>query len=115
MCECVFIMVSTLDRKKPHMDPSAVYDLLVAGVQAWDLTGDCVPCELLLIGETAFPVLVNPQGQVLIATSQYGKGWIVLVAHKGYLGKTKMAQFLQNAVTWLSIFPPSSGGGSTTT
>ncbi|XP_075796880.1 TRPM8 channel-associated factor 2-like [Pelodiscus sinensis] len=87
------------------MDPFAAYDLLVADIQDWDLTGDCVPCELLLIGETAFPVLVNPQGQVLIAASQYGKGRIVVVAHEGYLGNPKMAQFLQNAVTWLSTSP----------
>ncbi|TFK00706.1 c-C motif chemokine 5-like [Platysternon megacephalum] len=110
-----FIMDSTLDRKKPPMDPSAAYDLLVAGVQDWDLTGDCVPCELLLSGETAFPVLVNPQGQVLITASQYGKGQIVVVAQEGYLGKPKMAHFLQNAVSWLSIFPPSSVGGVHTT
>uniref|UniRef100_A0A8C3FJL7 Peptidase M60 domain-containing protein n=1 Tax=Chrysemys picta bellii TaxID=8478 RepID=A0A8C3FJL7_CHRPI len=87
------------------MDPSAAYDLLVDGVQDWDLIGDSVPCELLLIGETAFPVLVNPQGQVLIAASQYGKGRMVVVSHESYLGSPKMARFLRNAVDWLSPSP----------
>uniref|UniRef100_A0A8C4VNF1 TRPM8 channel-associated factor 2-like n=1 Tax=Gopherus evgoodei TaxID=1825980 RepID=A0A8C4VNF1_9SAUR len=87
------------------MNPSAAYDLLVDGVQDWDLIGDSVPCELLLTGETAFPVLVNPRGQVLIATSQYGKGRMVVVSHKSYLGSPKMAQFLHNAVGWLSASP----------
>ncbi|XP_067387068.1 TRPM8 channel-associated factor 2-like [Emydura macquarii macquarii] len=87
------------------MDPSAAYDFLVDGVQGWDLTGDAVPCELLLIGETAFPVLVNPKGQVLIAASQYGKGRIVVISHESYLGNPKMARFLHNAVDWLSASP----------
>ncbi|XP_065279674.1 TRPM8 channel-associated factor 2-like [Emys orbicularis] len=87
------------------MDSSAAYDLLADSVQDWDLTGDSVPCELLLIGETAFPVLVNPQGQVLIAASQYGKGRMVVVSHESYLGSPKMARFLRNAVGWLSPSP----------
>uniref|UniRef100_A0A8C0HAV2 Uncharacterized protein n=1 Tax=Chelonoidis abingdonii TaxID=106734 RepID=A0A8C0HAV2_CHEAB len=87
------------------MNPSAAYDLLVDGVQDWDLTGDSVPCELLLTGETAFPVLVNPQGQVLIAASRYGKGRMVVVSHESYLGSSKMARFLHNAVGWLSASP----------
>ncbi|XP_048680075.2 LOW QUALITY PROTEIN: TRPM8 channel-associated factor 2-like [Caretta caretta] len=87
------------------MDPSAAYDLLVDGVQDWDLTGDSVPCELLLIGETAFPVMVNPRGQVLIAASQYGKGRMVVISHESYLGSPKMSRFLRNAVGWLSPSP----------
>ncbi|XP_006133024.2 TRPM8 channel-associated factor 2-like [Pelodiscus sinensis] len=88
-----------------NMTASAAYDLLVAGVQNWDLTGDAVPCELLLIGESAFPVLVNPQQQVLIAASHYGKGRMVVISHESYLGSPKMARFLHNAVVWLSSSP----------
>uniref|UniRef100_A0A8C8S764 Peptidase M60 domain-containing protein n=1 Tax=Pelusios castaneus TaxID=367368 RepID=A0A8C8S764_9SAUR len=74
-------------------------------VQGWDLTGDSVPCELLLIGEMTFPVLVNPQGQVLIAASQYGKGRMVVISHESYLEDPRMTQFLHNAVDWLNASP----------
>ncbi|KAM8820343.1 TRPM8 channel-associated factor 2 [Eudromia elegans] len=87
------------------MKPAATYELLVDGVGAWDFSGGFVACELLLIGNDAFPVLVSPQKQVLIAVSQYGKGRMVVVSHEGILKDSKFSQFLRNAVDWLKPCP----------
>ncbi|XP_025047063.1 TRPM8 channel-associated factor 2 isoform X3 [Alligator sinensis] len=87
------------------MKPSAIYECLVGGIGQWDFTGDFVPCELLLTGEAAFPVLVSPQKQVLIAVSQFGKGRIVVVSHEEILKNSRFSQFLQNAVDWLRPSP----------
>ncbi|XP_051464037.1 TRPM8 channel-associated factor 2-like isoform X2 [Apus apus] len=87
------------------MKPSATYELLVDGVGPWDLTGGFVPCELLLVGEDAYPVLVSSKKQVLIAVSQYGKGRMVVVSHEGILKDSKFSQFLRNAVEWLKPSP----------
>ncbi|XP_068938569.1 TRPM8 channel-associated factor 2-like [Petaurus breviceps papuanus] len=83
------------------MKPSEVINVLMKGVDCWDLPTNEVPCELLLIGEAAFPVLVNRQGQVLIAVSQYGKGRMVVMGHESYLQYTGLTPFLNNAVGWL--------------
>ncbi|NXU49069.1 TCAF2 factor, partial [Turnix velox] len=87
------------------MKPSATYELLVDGVGPWDFTGSFVPCELLLVGEDAYPVLVSSKKQVLIAVSQYGKGRMVVVSHEGILKDSKFSQFLRNAVKWLKPSP----------
>ncbi|NWX39196.1 TCAF factor, partial [Steatornis caripensis] len=87
------------------MKPSATYELLVDGVGPWDFTGSFVPCELLLVGEDAYPVLVSSKKQVLIAVSQYGKGRMVVVSHEGILKDSKFSQFLRNAVEWLKPSP----------
>ncbi|XP_012589294.1 PREDICTED: TRPM8 channel-associated factor 2-like [Condylura cristata] len=87
-------------------NPTAAFQALVDGVTSWDVPGDSVPCELLLTGEAAFPVMVNGQGQVLIAASYYGRGRLVVVAHESYLLDVRLAHFLLNAVGWLC---PSSG------
>ncbi|KFP87301.1 Protein FAM115C, partial [Acanthisitta chloris] len=87
------------------MKPSATYELLVNGVGPWDFTGDFVPCELLLVGEDAYPVLVSAKKQVLIAVSQYGNGRMVVVSHEGILKDSKFSQFLRNAVEWLKPCP----------
>uniref|UniRef100_A0A8D0F4C8 TCAF2 factor n=1 Tax=Strix occidentalis caurina TaxID=311401 RepID=A0A8D0F4C8_STROC len=87
------------------MKPSATYELLVDGVGPWDFTGSFVPCELLLVGEDAYPVLVSSKKQVLIAVSHYGKGRIVVASHEGILKDSKFSQFLRNAVAWLKPSP----------
>nr|XP_012804776.2 TRPM8 channel-associated factor 2 [Jaculus jaculus]XP_045016901.1 TRPM8 channel-associated factor 2 [Jaculus jaculus]XP_045016902.1 TRPM8 channel-associated factor 2 [Jaculus jaculus] len=85
--------------------PTAAFEALMNGVTSWDLPKDPVPSELLLIGEDAFPVMVNDKGQVLIAASSYGKGRLVVVAHEGYLLCAGLTPFLVNAVGWLRPSP----------
>ncbi|XP_014747032.1 PREDICTED: TRPM8 channel-associated factor 2 isoform X1 [Sturnus vulgaris] len=87
------------------MKPCATYELLVNGVGPWDFTGGFVPCELLLVGEDAYPVLLSAKKQVLIAVSQYGKGRMVVVSHEGILKSPKFSQFLRNALEWLKPCP----------
>ncbi|NXI00520.1 TCAF2 factor, partial [Pachycephala philippinensis] len=88
-----------------EMNPCASYELLVDGVGPWDFTGGFVPCELLLVGEDAYPVLLSAKKQVLIAVSRYGKGRMVVVSHEGILKDPKFSQFLRNAVEWLKPCP----------
>lgn len=87
------------------MTPSACFEGLVAGLHEWDFSGGFVPCELLLTGEAAFPVLVSPQKQVLIAASRYGQGRMVIVSHEGILKSPKFSQFIKNALDWLKPSP----------
>lgn len=76
------------------------------GITSWEVPKGPVPCELLLTGEAAFPVMVNDQGQVLIAASSYGRGRLVVVSHEGYLlDDAGLAPFLLNAVGWLRPTP----------
>ncbi|XP_019337677.1 TRPM8 channel-associated factor 2 [Alligator mississippiensis] len=87
------------------MDSKAAYNSLVKGIDSFNFTEDCQPCELLITGDKAFPVVVSDNGQVLIAASQYGKGRLVVISHEGYLGNPRFSQFLQNAVNWLRSSP----------
>ncbi|XP_027303571.3 TRPM8 channel-associated factor 2-like isoform X1 [Anas platyrhynchos] len=87
------------------MKPSATYELLVDSVGEWDFTGGFVPCELLLVGEDAYPVLLSAEKQVLIAVSRYGKGKMVVISHEGIMKSSKFSQFLRNAVEWLKPSP----------
>lgn len=79
-------------------------------VTSWDVPKGPVPCELLLIGEAAFPVMVNGKGQVLIAASSYGRGRLVVASHESYLQTPSLATFLLNAVNWLRSTPDCSIG-----
>ncbi|XP_053319223.1 TRPM8 channel-associated factor homolog [Spea bombifrons] len=81
------------------------YRSLVRGIACLDFTGNCVPCKLLLNGDSAFPILVTPAEDVLIAASRYGKGRLVVLAHESYLMNPQFTGFLQNAVSWLSPCP----------
>lgn len=81
--------------------PSAAFESLMTGVTSWDIPEDSVPCELLLIGEASFPVMVNDMGQVIIAASSYGRGRMIVLAHDDYLVETQLFVFLVNAVGWL--------------
>uniref|UniRef100_A0A6I8PW14 TRPM8 channel-associated factor 2 n=1 Tax=Xenopus tropicalis TaxID=8364 RepID=A0A6I8PW14_XENTR len=82
---------------KVHED----YHSLVHCIGSLDFSGEAVPCKLLLTGDTAFPVLVTPKKDVLIAAARYGKGKVVVMAHEGYLNMNEFMDFLKNAVSWL--------------
>ncbi|KAI9541299.1 hypothetical protein NQZ68_031627 [Dissostichus eleginoides] len=75
------------------------YLSLMKGLKELDLNGPCVPCDLVLNGDHAFPLAINSQGQVLMAASRYGRGRIVVLGHEGYL--TAFPALVENAVTWL--------------
>ncbi|XP_053330036.1 TRPM8 channel-associated factor homolog [Spea bombifrons] len=84
-----------------EMNPADSYKALVKNIATLDFTEGHVPCDLLLTGDKAFPVVVNAEGQVLIAASQYGKGRLVVVTHEGYISSPHFTQFIENAIQWL--------------
>ncbi|RVE64367.1 hypothetical protein OJAV_G00125280 [Oryzias javanicus] len=77
----------------------AAYLSLMRGLRELDLSGSFVPSDLVLIGDHAFPLAMNSQGQVPMAASLYGKGRIVVLGHEGYL--TAFPALVENALTWL--------------
>lgn len=82
------------------------YARLMRGVPELDLCGPSAPSDLVLIGDHAFPLAMNSQGQVLMAASLYGRGRIVVLGHERYL--TAFPRLVENAVSWLG------GGGADT-
>nr|AAH31718.1 Fam115a protein [Mus musculus] len=90
--------------------PSAAFEALMNGVTSWDIPEDSVPCELLLIGEASFPIMVNDVGQVLVAASSYGRGRMVVASHEDFLLESQLFVFLVNAVGWLRSSPNSAIG-----
>lgn len=87
------------------MDPANSYSFLVRDIQSLNVTEDFNPCELLLTGDEAFPVLVSSKKQTLIAASQYGKGRMVVVAHEAILQLPKFLPLIKNALEWLKPSP----------
>ncbi|XP_013763482.1 TRPM8 channel-associated factor homolog, partial [Pundamilia nyererei] len=75
------------------------YASLMRGLKELDLQGPCVPSDLVLIGDHAFPLAMNSRGQVLMAASLYGSGRIVVLGHEGYL--KAFPALVENALTWL--------------
>ncbi|XP_077065046.1 TRPM8 channel-associated factor homolog [Siphateles boraxobius] len=75
------------------------YYTLMSGLQELDFQGKAVPSDLVLIGEHAFPLSMNPRGQVLMAASHYGQGRIVVLGHEEYL--THFPGLIENALMWL--------------
>ncbi|KAM4565932.1 TRPM8 channel-associated factor homolog [Odontesthes bonariensis] len=75
------------------------YRFLMRGLRELDLRGTSVPCNLVLNGEHAFPLLMNSHGHVLMAASRYGNGRIVAVGHETYL--FAFPDLVENALTWL--------------
>uniref|UniRef100_A0A8D3DR19 Peptidase M60 domain-containing protein n=1 Tax=Scophthalmus maximus TaxID=52904 RepID=A0A8D3DR19_SCOMX len=75
------------------------YMSLMRGLRELDLRGPCVPSDLVLIGDHAFPLAMNSRGQVLMAASLYGSGRIVALGHEAYL--TAFPALVENALTWL--------------
>ncbi|XP_010896982.4 TRPM8 channel-associated factor homolog [Esox lucius] len=82
------------------------YASLMRGVQQLDLSGPCVPSDLVLIGHDAFPLAMNARGQVLMAASFYGDGRLVVLGHEAYL--TAFPALMENALAWLAGSPCSS-------
>nr|DBA20382.1 TPA: hypothetical protein GDO54_017170 [Pyxicephalus adspersus] len=83
------------------MNPSESYKFLVKNIKSLNFIDEAMPCDLLLYGDSAFPVIVNPIGQVLIAASQYGKGRMVVMGHENYVASPNFKQFIENAIEWL--------------
>ncbi|XP_017290842.1 TRPM8 channel-associated factor homolog [Kryptolebias marmoratus] len=75
------------------------YKSLVKGLKELDLRSSSVPCNLVLSGENAFPVVMNSDGHVLMAASRYGRGRVVVLSHERYL--TLSPALVENAVIWL--------------
>ncbi|XP_044210663.1 TRPM8 channel-associated factor homolog [Thunnus albacares] len=75
------------------------YISLMRGLTELDFNGPSVPCDLVLIGDNAFPLVMNSRGQVLMAASMYGHGRIVVLGHESYL--TTFPALVENALTWL--------------
>ncbi|KAL0153613.1 hypothetical protein M9458_051093 [Cirrhinus mrigala] len=75
------------------------YHTIMCGLQKLDLQMNAVPSDLVLIGEHAFPLVMNPKGQVLMAASYYGKGRVVVLGHEQYL--TSFPGLIKNALKWL--------------
>ncbi|XP_068567403.1 TRPM8 channel-associated factor homolog [Cebidichthys violaceus] len=80
----------------PH---EGAYMSLMRGFRELDLRGPCIPSDLLLTGDHAFPLAMNSNGQVLMAASLYGRGRIVVLGHESYL--TTFPALVENALTWL--------------
>ncbi|XP_043937881.1 TRPM8 channel-associated factor homolog [Protopterus annectens] len=77
------------------------YRCLVDGIHTLPFCGEPVPCELLLTGDTSFPVTLSSTGQVLIAAAKYGSGKMVVLSHEAYISTPEFARFIQNAINWL--------------
>lgn len=79
------------------------YESLVKGLKQLDLRSVSVPCNLVLAGEDAFPLVMDSDGHVLMAASLYGRGRIVVLGHEQYLSLAP--DLVENALIWLG------GGG----
>ncbi|XP_065137596.1 TRPM8 channel-associated factor homolog [Paramisgurnus dabryanus] len=75
------------------------YCTIMTGLSELDLQGNPVPSDLVLIGSDAFPLAMNPKGQVLMAASRYGQGRVVVLGHEDYL--TRFPRLIKNALMWL--------------
>uniref|UniRef100_A0A3Q3KGN9 Peptidase M60 domain-containing protein n=1 Tax=Monopterus albus TaxID=43700 RepID=A0A3Q3KGN9_MONAL len=75
------------------------YVSLMRGLAELDFSGPSVPSALVLTGDDAFPLVMNSQGQILMAASLYGRGRIVVFGHECYL--TAFPALVENALTWL--------------
>lgn len=88
--------MSTQPPKNQHEE---AYVRIMSGLRELDFRGESVPCDLVLIGDHAFPLAMNSHGQVLMAASLYGQGRIVVLGHEVYL--TAFPDLVENAVSWL--------------
>ncbi|KAJ8280239.1 hypothetical protein GJAV_G00052200 [Gymnothorax javanicus] len=86
------------------MSRAETYSALMHGVGEVELRGRPVPSNLALIGDEALPLVMNPQGQVLMAASTYRTGRLVALGHEDML--TACAALVENALVWLN---PNSG------
>lgn len=81
------------------MERELDYCSLMKGIEELDFQGNADPSDLVLIGSNAFPLSMNPRGQVLMAASRYGQGRIVVLGHEAYL--TRFPDLVENALNWL--------------
>lgn len=88
--------MSTQPKQDCHEE---AYLCIMGSLRELDFRGGSVPCDLVLIGDHAFPLAMNSQGQVLMAASLYGQGRIVVLGHEVYLNA--FPDLVENAVTWL--------------
>ncbi|KAG5269322.1 hypothetical protein AALO_G00200720 [Alosa alosa] len=79
------------------------YCKLMHGIQQLNFEEEHIPSDLVLIGDHAFPLAMNPRGQVLMAASSYGKGRMVVLGHEKHL--TDFTSIVENAVSWLMQSP----------
>ncbi|XP_058489980.1 TRPM8 channel-associated factor homolog [Solea solea] len=82
-----------------HNQHEGAYTQLMKGLKELDFRDTGVPSDLVLIGDHAFPLAMNSQGQVLMAASLHSKGRIVVLGHEGYL--RAFPALVENALTWL--------------
>lgn len=82
------------------MSREEAYCTLMQGVDQLDFKGRPIPNDLALIGDDAFPLAMNPRGQVLMAASTYGKGRLVVLGHEDML--TAFPVVVENALVWLN-------------
>ncbi|XP_070610537.1 TRPM8 channel-associated factor 2-like [Erythrolamprus reginae] len=82
-------------------------DQLVSGISTLDLRGNYCPCQLLLRGDQAFPVVKTSKGQVVVAASYYGRGKMVVTAHELIPPSPPVLPFIKNALEWLKPSPRS--------
>lgn len=75
------------------------YYTIMSGLEEIDIQGQSVPSDLVLIGDHAFPLAMNPRGQVMMAASRYGQGRVVVLGHESYL--TRFPGLIENALMWL--------------
>ncbi|KAJ3591133.1 hypothetical protein NHX12_009080 [Muraenolepis orangiensis] len=75
------------------------YISITKNLRELDIRGSAVPSDLVLIGDHAFPLAMNTQGQVLMAASLFGRGRIVVLGHESYL--TTFPALVENALVWL--------------
>ncbi|CAN9511096.1 unnamed protein product [Ophioblennius macclurei] len=90
-------MNSTMCQESFHKEG---YLSLMRGLSQLDLLEvSAVPSKLLLSGDHAFPLIMNGQGQIIMAASLYGRGRIVVLGHETYLNI--FPALVENSVTWL--------------
>lgn len=81
------------------MEREQDYCAIMRNIAELDLRGKQVPSDLVLTGHHAFPLSMNPRGQVLMAASRYCQGRIVVLGHEVYL--TRFPALVENALAWL--------------
>ncbi|MFT7803515.1 TRPM8 channel-associated factor 2-like [Arapaima gigas] len=89
-------------KQADNMAREAAYIKLLSGINELDFRGSSIPSDLVLTGDHAFPLAMNPRGQVLMAASSYGKGHLVVMGHESYL--TTFPALVKNILAWLK--PP---------
>ncbi|MBN3304110.1 TCAF factor, partial [Amia calva] len=76
-------------------------DFLLNGVDEFDIKGSALPSEILVHGPLAFPIAMNDAHQTFFAGAYYGQGRVIATSHEGFLGRTSLSKFLNNALRWL--------------